>query len=50
MVCLGDKHSQIEPAFRDEFIQWINEDDEGNESVLIEALKVMKEKIFSHEN
>ena len=38
MICLGDNHSQIEPAFRDEFIQWINEDNEGNKSALIEAL------------
>ena len=39
----GDNHSQIEPPIRDVFIQWINEDNEGNESTLIdEALKVMK--------
>ena len=41
MICLGDNHSQIEPAFRDVSIQWINEDNEGNKSVLIEA--------FTHE-
>ena len=45
MICLGDNHSQIDPAFIDVFIQWINEDNEGNESVLIEAPKVMKETI-----
>ena len=50
MICLDDNHSQIEPAFRDPSIQWINEDDEGNESVLIKALKVMKENNFSNEN
>ena len=50
MICLGDKHSQIEPAIRDVFIQWINEDNEGNESVLIEVLKVMKENYLSNEN
>ena len=50
MVCLGDNHSQIEPDFKDVFIQWINEDDEGNDSVLIEALKVMKENNLFHEN
>ena len=48
MICLGDNHSQIEPAFRDVYIQWINEDNEGNESVLIEA--VMKENNLSHGN
>ena len=50
MICLGDNYSQIEPAFRDASIQWINEDDKGNESVLIEALKVMKENYLSNEN
>ena len=50
MICLGDNHSQIEPAFRDVSIQWINEDDEGNENVLVEALKVMKENYLSNEN
>ena len=50
MVCLGHNHSQIEPSFRDEFTQWINEDNEGNESVFVEALKVMKENNFSNEN
>ena len=48
MIFLGNNSSQIEPAFRDVFIQWINEDSEGNESVLIEA--VMKENNLSHEN
>ena len=48
MDFLGDNYSQIVPAFRDVFIQWINEDDEGNESVLIKA--VMKENNLSHEN
>ena len=39
----GDNLSLIEPPIRDVFIQWINEDNEGNESTLIdEALKVMK--------
>ena len=41
MISLGDNHCQIEPVFRDVFIQWINEDNEGNESVLIEGHKVM---------
>ena len=50
MICLGDNHSQIEPAFRDVSIQWINEDNEGNKNALIEALKVMKENNLSHEN
>ena len=50
MICLGDNRSQIEPAFKDMFIQWINEDNEGIESALIEALKVMKENYLSHEN
>ena len=50
MDFLGDNSSQIEPAFKDVSIQWINEDDEGNESVLIEALKVMKENYLSNEN
>ena len=42
MIYLGDNHCQIEPAFRDVFIQLINEDNEGNECVLIKAHKVMK--------
>ena len=50
MICLGYNHSQIEPAIRDVFIQLINEDNEGNEGVLIEAIKVMIENNLSHEN
>ena len=50
MVCLGHNHSQIEPSFRDEFTQWINEDNEGNESVFVEALKVINENYLSHGN
>ena len=40
MISLGDSYSQIDPAFRVGFIQWINEDNEGNESTLIEAPNV----------
>ena len=47
MISLGDNHCQIEPAFTDMFIQWINEE---NESALIEALKVMKENYLTNEN
>ena len=50
MICLGDNHSQIEPAFRDVYIHWINEDDEGNESVFVEALKVINENYLSRGN
>ena len=50
MICLDDNHSQIEPAFRDVFIQLINEDNEGNKNALIEALKVIKENYLSNEN
>ena len=40
---LHDNHSQIESGLRNVMMQWINEGNEGNESALIEALKVTKE-------
>ena len=48
MICLDDNYSQIEPAFRDVYIQWINEDNEGNESALIEALTHETKSSFSN--
>ena len=59
LYVIDDGHSQIESALRNMLIQWINkrvmmhwinEDNEGNESSLIEVLKVMKENNLSHEN
>ena len=50
LYVIDDGHSQIESALKNMLIRWINEDNEGNESVLIEALKVMKENNLSHEN
>ena len=56
---IDDGHSQIESALRNMLIRWIikcvmmhwiNEDNERSESVLIEALRVMKENYLSHEN
>ena len=47
MICLGNKHSPIDPPFV--FIQWINEDNEGSESALIEALQIINKSFLSHE-